>query len=228
MEEDYWAKARETKTKMEKWKFTIPTTDAGANEKFQQFAENFATEAVTLGFTASDAEAINTAVGEYDAALMAANVAKDAAKNAVQFKDATLTSTSQFIRTWVDRVIVSPEGTSEIFGKLGITPYSSSAGPVVAPINVSATPNADGTCKIAWQRGSNVSGTVWVVESSTSGGEWEFEAISTSVKFVDTAANPGTPKSYRIRAQRNGVTSPPSPEAGIYGGGEGGTLQIAA
>lgn len=213
---------------MSQWKFTVPNTDAGANEKFHQFAENFVTYAEDLGFTPTDAEAVTASVDEFDQALMASNIAKDAAKNAVASKDAAFATTNQFVRTWVDRVIVSPTGTSEIFGKLGIVPYTSSAGPVVPPVNVSAAPNADGTCRIAWGRSTNANGTVWVVESKSGAGDWEFEAISTSVKFVDLNAEAGAPKSYRIRAQRNGVTSAPSPEASIYGGGEGETFSLAA
>ncbi len=209
-------------------KFTIPAPDAAASDKFQQFKTGFAANFGALGFDVPDLDAVIAAANDFTNGLAASELAKVAAQNAVQLKDTKREEGTVTIRDYVSRIKGNPAATPAILTALGITPASASAGPVVPPIEVSATPNANGTCKVKWKRSTNSVGTTWIVESSLDGSAWTFLATSSRTNYVDTAAAPGVTKSYRVRAQRKNVTSAPSASATIYDAGESFNLQLAA
>ena len=213
---------------MFKYKFVIPAPEAAANDKLQQFKTGFAANASAMGYDVSDIDAVMAAADEFSAALIARNNAEIALRNAVAVKDEKFEDGSAVIRSYVNRVLSNPDATVAMYTAMGIEPVSSTAGPVVPPIELSATANADGTCRLKWKRSTNAEGTTWQVEASTNGGAWQWLATSSRISWTDPNATPGVPRSYRVRAQRKGVVSPPSFEATIYSEESGISLEVAA
>lgn len=213
---------------MSDYKFVIPTTDSGTQNKLNQFKAGFKANFAALGYVAGDSTAVDNAANNFSAALTASDAAKAAAANAVDYKDKTKQSSSSTIRTWAQRVKTNPAATPAILASMGITPASAPAGPVTVPTDLSATPSASGTCTLRWSANGNVSTTNYVLESNTNGAGWVWLGSTTKKSFTDGGAIPGVPKLYRIRAQRAGSTSAPSAQASIYGGEEELTLKIAA
>lgn len=210
------------------YKFDIPGPDAGANDKFQQFKTGFTSHYTDLGFEAPDLDNIIAAATDFNASLVASDAAKAAALNAVEFKNKKRDSSTEVFRDYVARIKTNPAATPAILTALGITPASSYAGPVVPPVELSASPEANGTCKLKWKRSTNSKGTLWLIESSDASGTWTSLATSTRTNYTDTSASPGVLKSYRVRAQRKGITSAPTASATIYDEGESFQLKVAA
>ena len=213
---------------MSAWKFEVPATDAGANDKYQQFATNFVTVGDDLGFQPEDIAAVTAAANAFSTALTASNAAKDASKVATEVKRSQGPATNTVIRKFVDLVILDDAATPAQFALLGITPATSYAGPVVPPVSLASAPKADGSCRLTWSRASNAPGTVWVVEVAVGSGTFAYLATSSRTSYVDDAAEPGIQRTYRVSAQRNGETSLPSSSTTIYPSGEGEILSLAA
>lgn len=210
------------------YKFTIPGTDSGANMTLQGFKAGFTAHFDALGYEPADLDAVTEAADSFDSKLSLSNAAKNAAKNAVNLKDSTKTTSVASIREWADRVKSNPAATPAILASMGIVPVSAGGGSVTVPSNVGANPTAFGTCTLRWNANGNLANTQYVIEASTDGGGWAWLGNTTRKSFKDNNATPGVPKSYRVRAQRAGQTSDPSAAATIYGNENGLNLSIAA
>ncbi len=208
------------------WKFPIPGTDLGIKSKGQQFQTGFSTNALGLGFDASDIDVVIAAVSDYSAKLTAVELAKDAYRNAVAEKDLSQTALIDTLREYAQAVKTNPLADADMFTSMGIVPASAPVGPVTQPTSLSADPNSNGTSVLKWEKNGNNGRTTYVIEASTDGGPWTWISNTMKSRYTDTTAVPGVPKLYRVRAQRSGETSPPSAEAGIYTGLN--SLQIAA
>ncbi len=202
----------------QKFKFVIPGSDAGANAKFTQFRTGFAANFGALNFDASALDEVIAAQTDFNTALLAAENAKTVAANAVTTKDNARRSSTTEIRLWAQRVINNTEATPAILASMGIVPVSAPSSVLNPPTELSAAPNADGTCLLRYKSNGNRSGTTYVLEQSVNGAPWAWLGSTTKLRFEDGGALPGVPKLYRVRAQRGDVTTAPSAQASIYGG----------
>lgn len=85
-------------------------------------------------------------------------------------------------------------------------------------MNVLATPYANGTNVLRWQRGTNKRATTYQVEvlnANTDG--WELVATVNRLSYKHEYQVPGFEQSYRVRAVRKGVLGIPSFTATVYG-----------
>lgn len=213
---------------MPEYKFSIPNSDSGTQNKLNQFKAGFKIHFSALGYDAADSAEVDNAAINFSTALSASDAAKATAANAVDQKDKTKQSSTSTIRGWAQRVKTNPAATPAMLASMGITPASAPAGPVTVPSDLSANPSASGTCTVRWSANGNVSGTTYVIESNTNGAGWVWTGSTTKKRFEDGGAIPGVPKLYRVRAQRSGTTSAPSAQASIYGGEEELNLKLAA
>ncbi len=206
---------------MNNWKFFIPPSDLGTQNKLQTFRTGAAVNLFDLGYDAADLDEIIAAVTDFSAALTASDAAKNEARNKVLAKDETKRESVDVIRAWAQRVKTNPLATPEILASFGIQPATPSAGPVVPPIEMSATPTSVGNCVLKWKSNGNVPGTTYVIEKSTDGVTWEYMVGTTKKRFNDLNAPAGVRKFYRVSAQRAGQTSLPGTVATIYPYGSG-------
>lgn len=222
--------AERPKRKEMEFKFVIPSSDTGVDAKLTQFKTGAQAELLNLGYDAADLDAIVDAATSFHTELVATEDARVVYRNQVGTKDETKAASVETIRIWAQRVKTNPLATPEILAKFGIEPSSVAAGPVTSPNNFSAQPFANGTCTLKWGSNGNVAGTTYVIESALSNGVWNWVDNTTKKTYTDEFATPGIQRTYRVRAQRAGLTSPPSPETSIYfgeGEGEGG-MDLAA
>lgn len=212
------------------YKFVIPTTDAGANAKFQQFRTGSSAELLNLGYDAADLDEVVAASTDFNAALVATENARVVYRNKVGEKDEIKRSSTETIRLWANRVKTNPLATPDILAKFGIEPATPQAGPVIPPTELSAQPFADGSCVLKWNPSGNVYGTNYILEYSVEPGVWAWLGSTTKRTYVDEFAEPGVARFYRVRAQRAGETSLPGSETSIYGneGSGSGFLGVAA
>ncbi|MBL8059658.1 MAG: fibronectin type III domain-containing protein [Chthonomonas sp.] len=213
---------------MTEYKFVIPASDAGANAKFQLFMTGADAELLNMGYDGADLLAIVTAANNFDEALFATENARLAYRNQVGVKNEALAAATETIRIWAQRVKTNPLATPEILAKFGIEPSTPAAGPVTTPTDLSASPYANGTCNLKWGSNGNVGGTTYVIEVAVGAGAFGWCGNTTKRTFIDEFATPGQQRTYRVRAQRAGLTSPPSAEATIYFGEGDGFVELAA
>jgi hypothetical protein len=208
--------------------FIIPGSDAAANALFQQFEKAMDQYAETLGFNVADTASCTAAVTGFNSALGDSTDAKAAAKAAVLTKDQVRRTSSSTIRGLAQRVKTNPEATNEIKAAFGLNVNPSPGGNVQVPTNLSATAQSNGVAKLKWRANGNIRSTIYLIEVETASG-WLLYGSSSKTNFVDNAATPGVQKTYRVRAQRSNLTSPPSNEAVIYSGAGGNSsLSLAA
>lgn len=221
------ATAQEKKHNMSSFK--LPKKDGDLVTAFKNFNTAMETHGATLGYDAADEAATLGAYENFDTWNTNAAAAKEASKGASATKAAAKQSSSDVVRAYAQQIKNNPAATPEIMSAFGITVDPSSAGPVTTPTMLSAAAKIDGTCKLTWKKNGNVSGTTYVIETSSNGTTWTFFATSTAAKFNDTNATVGTPRWYRVRAARAGQTSAWSNSAVIYGGSSSSfDLEIAA
>lgn len=211
-----------------RYKFVVPTTDNGANQKFIQFRTGFVANATTLGYDLTDIDAVNAVTAAFTNDLAARDLLASQLRQAVNVKNASLEAANNTVRTYVNRVVSNPAATPAILASMGIVPITNTAGPVQTPSQLSAAPNANGTCVLRWNANGNTNRTTYVIEASSGGGGWTWIGNTTRRRWVDNFASVGIAKLYRVRAQRRNEVSPPSAEAGIYQEGDSAQLKLAA
>lgn len=208
--------------------FNVPKRDLDIVALLKQFDGAMQAHSSTLGYSSTDEFRVSGAYAEADSSLTAVEGAKFALKGAVATKSADIKDGVAIMREYAQQIKNNVAATPEIQAAFGISPTPSASGPVTVPTTLSAEPVANGTCKVTWKRNGNVVGTSFVIETKTSmSGAWSFYATTTKTKFNDTNAAPGSPKWYRVRAERGDVVSGWSNEATIYSGGSG-VWEVAA
>jgi hypothetical protein len=124
----------------------------------------------------------------------------------------------------------TPGVTNEMVAAAGFQPRDVVPTPIF-PVEVTslvATPYANGTVKLEWNRNGNPYGVEFVIETSADGSSWSQHAVTKRKSLTLQGFTPGVTKWFRIRATNRGLYSAPSTSTVIYGGGEGVELSIAA
>lgn len=119
----------------------------------------------------------------------------------------------------VRKIQANPSVTSDLKKKLGITAKDTNPSPInpIAPKDLLANPNANGTNKLSWDRNGNPQGTIFIIEAQEQPGlPWTFVGTTTKSVYEHTNQTPGKTLYYRVRAQRTDVTSEPSNDAVVY------------
>lgn len=203
------------------------------NERIEWFEQRLASWELApqnIGLTSAIVTALKQSTEDARAAYTAAQAARIAAKNATLGQTTNVRNMTdlgadaiRYIRAYADSrpTMVQREA---VYQASSVPPPAppQPAGPPVAPTNVIADPNADGTVTIKW-RGSTANQTffsIWRrVGNMTT---WTQIGSVATKKFVDTTVPAGTPSCrYYIVAQREDAMSPASDEAVCnFGGGQ--------
>lgn len=84
------------------------------------------------------------------------------------------------------------------------------------PTALLATPDADGSVLLKWNRGTNAYGMNFVVEATTDGENWTIVTTTMKSRITLFGYEPGDVAYFRVRAIKNGATSEPSNTEAIY------------
>ncbi len=100
--------------------------------------------------------------------------------------------------------------------------------PVATPIDLLATPYANGAVVVKWDRNGNAKSTAYALEAKYGVSETWVPVVTTGKTKVSlTGFTPGDQVTFRVFANRGGVTSAPSIEYVIYPNSDAQTITLA-
>lgn len=189
----------------------------------QYWATNFLTVAnanlPALGLVAADLTGITADKTSLDTSITNNKAKQAEAKAAADSKKTSRKKFETTARLLVRKIQANPSITSDLKKKLGITAKDTNPTPInpIAPKDLLANPNANGTNKLSWDRNGNPQGTIFIIEAQEQPGmPWAFVGTTTKSVYEHTNQTPGKTLYYRVRAQRTDVTSEPSNDAVVY------------
>lgn len=189
----------------------------------QYWATNFLTVAnanlPALGLVAADLTGITADKTSLDTSITNNKAKQAEAKAAADSKKSSRKKFETTARLLVRKIQANPSVTSDLKKKLGITAKDTNPTPInpIAPKDLLANPNANGTNKLSWDRNGNPQGTIFIIEAQEQPGmPWTFVGTTTKSVYEHTNQIPGKTLYYRVRAQRTDITSEPSNDAVVY------------
>ena len=116
------------------------------------------------------------------------------------------------------QVYANPAVSSTMIVALGLTPRSDSRAKIVpqTPTEVTASVRPNESILVRFKRNGNPQGVVFQIEAMVDG-VWESAAITTAAKVELAGFSVGTAVAFRVVAQKNGQSAPPSASATAYG-----------
>lgn len=189
--------------------------------ELQVWATNFATiaaaNATDLGLTTAQTTLMTTYATLYSTKMTAVNVAKNAAKTAVTEKNGARGLVTDLFGGYAKAILANPDVTDGLKNELGMTVGPTSPTAVSEPIDLVANPKPTGTVNLKWKRGDNSPSVSFVIEARFGlSPNWVMIGQTQRQDFKDTGRVPGEMISYRVIAQRGGVSSDPSNSTTIY------------
>lgn len=206
-------------------------SDAQLSDLLTSIAATITGGPSSFGLSAGNATTMSDAAELFGTSLVDWNAAKFAADSAKVTKDSYRESTLNTFRTYLNLMYASPTVSESSVASLGLAPRSTERTPVIPeqPVDLVATPFADGTVKLTWGSGGNKYGVVYEVErAGTDATDWTtaFSTTKRSVTLPDAA--PGVIQFFRVSATKNGLRSQPSFTEGIYLPAPGGFGEMMA
>lgn len=194
-----------------------PTKDANLGVWLANFADVAAANATDLGLTAPQIDQITDLAALYKTKLTAVNTAKNLYRSAVISKDEVRKGASDLMGFYAKSILANPGIAPELKAKLGMKVAPTPPTPVCAPTDPWAMGLATGRNILKWKRGGNSKSVTYVVEAKFGlSPNWVMIGQTSSLKFIDRGRTPGEMITYRIRAERGGVSSEPSALAVVY------------
>lgn len=173
----------------------------------------------SFGLSATEATAMSDASDLYATTLLdfqAAQAALDAAKAA---RDTQREAMLDTFCAYLKIMYATPSVTDESIASLTLAIRDETRTPVVptTPVDLLATPFADGTVTVSWKRNGNPYGVVFTVETAEADAtHWTVLGNTTKARETYSGFVPGVPRWFRVTASKNGIVSDPSFLAGIY------------
>lgn len=195
-----------------------------------QMATVMGASPTTYGATAAQVTALTTANTTFGTDLTNTEAAKEAYKAAVRTQEddravlvnnVALLARQMYNKSGITDAQVAATG-------LAVRDHTRTNIMPTQPTNLLATPYADGSVDLKWTK-NNPYGVTFFIEASIDGGAWTqvFATKRGSIKLY--GFTPGTPTSFRIKAENRGVVSAASNESEIYPqGAQASFLQVAA
>ena len=143
----------------------LPTKDSD----LQYWATNFLTVAnanlPALGLVAADLTGITADKTSLDTSITNNKAKQAEAKAAADSKKSSRKKFETTARLLVRKIQANPSVTSDLKKKLGITAKDTNPTPInpIAPKDLLANPNANGTNKLSWDRNGNPQGTIFII-----------------------------------------------------------------
>ena len=198
------------------------------------WAENMGTVVgptpATYGCTAAQVTTLNNATSDLVSALANLDAAKALYRSAVETKNAAHAATISAIADIAGEVYATETLSSAQIAATGLAVHDDGPSPSYPQevTDVVATPYANATVKLQWNRGTNPPGTTFIIEKSTDNVNWTLVQLATRSKATLSNFAPGVPMWFRITASKNEVNATPSFPVAIYGATSSVELEIAA
>ena len=173
----------------------------------------------TFGLTAPEATAMSDAADLYATALLDLQAAEAAFEAAKVARDSQRVALLDTFCGYLNQMYATQTVTDESIASLTLAVRDQTRTPIVPtiPTDVLATPFADGTVKLTWNRNGSAYGVVFTIEMAPADAtSWTVIGNTTKAKATFSGFNPGTPCWFRVIASKNGIVSDPSFYAGIY------------
>lgn len=193
----------------------MPVLPNKKSERLTWFEQRFPTwgnQPPQIGLTIAQVTQLGNLVSNARAAFDEAANARIAAKNATVMSDNAIREMVEFGSDLIKTIRNFAETTDnpDVYALASVPPPAAPqpAGAPVAPAEVSADPNADGTITVRW-KGSLANQTFYSIwrRVGSNGNFVQMGAVA-SKSFIDTQVPAGTTSvSYVVRAQRNNQIS---------------------
>ena len=164
----------------------------------------------TLGIVATDVDPIKALQPIYSTNLNDVETKKAALSASVETKDATKDSIIQKVRLLVNKIQANPAVTPSLKAQLGISTRTGSTNPQhpVAPTDLVAELQSDGSVNLTWNRNGNAPRIQFVIESIVgTGTDWVLLDVVTRTNYTHLGVSPGEQVKYRIKARKGTETS---------------------
>ena len=185
----------------------------------------------SYGLTGAQIVTLTTNDDNYVDAVTAFTDAKTTAKAASADRDAKKAVLVDNLSTLAKTIYNNPSVTDTMIADAGLQPRDSGRTPIVptTPVDLLANAFADGHVDLKLGRNGNAYGVTFLVEAQSPGAEtWTVVATTTKSKATVFGFAPGEAKWFRVRAEKNGISSEPSLPAPIYVPSSSLTIQLAA
>lgn len=202
------------------------------DSQLQNWLDNFITACSNneevLGLAAEQIGQITLQINAFDTGMTNVTSTKAAAKSAVTGKNTAKSTISSTVRTYAKQFKADPSIPASVLSELGIVSNAGN-GPVVTVTSLTVIGCDDGVNKLKWDRNSNASGTLFIIEYKLQGqANWGIAGAVTKSTFDHVDQVPGQTVYYRVVSTRGGQTSNPTASVVAYGNTSGPGLSIAA
>jgi hypothetical protein len=191
---------------------------------------NFRTVALAnqgaLNIEPGDNQTITDDTTGFTASMTAMDAAKNAFRGSVSTKNSKKSTAVAMARAYAKRFKSIPGVDPGLLEELGIV-GGGARGPVVPVTGLTVNGCSDGVNQLKWNRSTNSPGTVFIIESRLSTGNWEVIAVVSKTSFDHVDQPVGEEQWYRIKANRSGQTSPACPAVAVYLNGGSGLAEAA-
>ncbi len=201
----------------------------------KEFALNYYTYALSnlaaLGLTTPQVTDLSTKLIAFDVSMQDHVAARSEALNKTAIKDEERSLLEDVLRELTRVIQANPAAPDGLKLAMGITVRQAPVRRAPSqPLDVIATPNANGVNRLEWSAGGNTTAATYLVHFRHSTSEaWQLAGTTRALRFDHVGQEPGQFTQYRVIAQVRESLGIPSFPVSVYGAGEGESfLQIAA
>lgn len=177
--------------------------DAELGDRLTQMAETIDGDPGSFGLDGSIASILVDSAKSFRLALEGLEYARIGAEGALLSKNRERELAIGNFAKYLKLVYATPTVSPSTITTLGLSPRSTRKTEILpsTPKDLIATPFANGTAKVKWQRGANQYGVIYQLESRTlETGEWTLLASTTKTSAVVNGMTPGRARLFRVRA----------------------------
>lgn len=211
----------------------ISRTESGLVVQSGSLAFNVAGNYIELQIPLAASDDLTDLANEYSAAVKAKDDALAAARAAVRAakdKRAALVTQMQLLNRLVQ---ANPNVSDGLKENVGFPVYRRpSRGEPVTPTDLRVSVEGQATLFLRWNRAGNPASARFTIETRVGTTGWTQLTTTTASRYRFSTGTPGIPTLFRVFAERNGMESAPSTQAGAWqnngSGEESADLTIAA
>lgn len=204
-------------------------SDSALSNQAETTSIAVAADEAGYGISAGDSTSLETRLTQFNTALDTFAIAETAFRAASEAKKTARGLLLSSLSKVANKVYAAELATNEMLAAAGLAVRDPRS--VVTPQKVLAflaTPNADGTVKLAWQRNGNKYGVLFVIEFRPDAtADWEQLTTTKRQSLTVSGFDPGVRADFRVIATNIGLSSTPSDIQTIYEDG-GAAFMVAA
>lgn len=183
---------------------------------------------VAYGLTAAEFATLETDSGNFNTSVLNSDNADAAKLAATQDKKSKKTKVTNTASNIAKKIYANVNVTDQMLANIGLAPRNSGSTRTTpkVPLSLVATTNNVGEVRFQWKRNGNSNSTIFVIQQLQAG-VWTSIYSTGRTRETLTGFAPVETR-FRVFAQVNGLSSPPSPEVIIWGSGDESTIELAA